>query len=74
LSFGADPNQRGHNDYTVLHVAVLEENHESVELLLEAGGDPGLRTRIDERETVLELAERQGLSEYADLIRSWTGE
>ena len=73
LSFGADPNQRGHNDYTVLHVAVLEQNREAVELLLEAGADPRLRTRIDELETPLELANREGLSEYAALLRRRTG-
>ena len=74
LSFGADPNQRGHNDYTVLHVAVLEQNREAAELLLTAGADPRLRTRIDELETVVELAERENLSEYADLLRRWRGE
>jgi ankyrin repeat protein len=74
LSFGADPNQRGHNDYTVLHVAVLERNREAAELLLAAGGDPRLRTRIDEQETVVELAESEGLPEYADLLRQWADE
>lgn len=72
LSFGADPNQRGHNDYTVLHVAVLEENPEALEMLLAAGADPALRTRIDELETPLELAQREGLDESAALLRAHT--
>ena len=47
LSFGADPNQRGLNDYTPLHMAVGEENLPAIELLIDAGADPRLRTRID---------------------------
>lgn len=71
LSFGADPDQRGHNDYAALHVAVLERNRKAVELLLAAGGDPRVRTRIDEQESVLELAESEGLSDYVDLLQGW---
>jgi uncharacterized protein len=47
LEFGADPAQRGINDYTALHMAVAERNRPAVELLLQAGADPGARTRID---------------------------
>jgi hypothetical protein len=57
LSFGADPNQRGINDYTPLHMAVAERNAKAVLQLLEAGGDPSLRTRIDDYETPLEMAQ-----------------
>jgi len=32
LSFGADPNQRGLNDYTPLHMAVSEHNLPAIEL------------------------------------------
>lgn len=56
LSFGADPNQRGINDYTALHMAVGEGNALAVQRLLDAGADPELRTRIDECETPLEMA------------------
>ena len=65
LSFGADPAQRGINDYTALHMAVSERNRVAVELLLAAGADPGLRTRIDDCETPREMAERAGLGEIA---------
>jgi len=56
LSFGADPNQRGINDYTPLHMAVAEGNALAVQILLDGGADPALRTRIDDCETPLEMA------------------
>lgn len=51
LAFGANPNQRGLNDYTALHMAVAERNLEAVEILLAAGADRMIKTRIDECET-----------------------
>jgi uncharacterized protein len=71
LSFGADPNQRGINDFTPLHMAVSERNQPAVALLLQAGADPMLRTRIDDYETPREIAERTGLSEIAALLAKY---
>ena len=68
LAFGADPNQRGLNDWTPLHMAVAERNAIAVQLLLDAGADPGLRTRIDDCDTPVEMAEGAGLSEIAAVI------
>ena len=68
LAFGADPNQRGVNDYTPLHMAVSERNLQAVALLLQAGADPCLRTRIDDCETPREMAEKAGLREIAELL------
>jgi hypothetical protein len=65
LAFGADPQQRGVNDYTALHMAVAEGNAAAVDILLEAGADPGLRTRIDECETPREMAEKAGMRRMA---------
>ena len=65
LSCGADPNQRGVNDYTALHMAVAERQALAVQILLDAGADPELRTRIDECETPLEMATAAGLVEIA---------
>jgi hypothetical protein len=60
LSFGADPNQRGINDYTPLHMAVAARDPLAVRILLAGGADPELRTRIDECETPLQMAEASG--------------
>jgi len=68
LSFGTDPNQRGINDYTPLHMAVAERQPLAVQILLDAGADPDLRTRIDECETPLEMARTSGLVDIAALL------
>ena len=68
LSFGADPNQRGLNDYSPLHMAVSEHHLPTVELLLKADADPRLRTRIDDCETPREMAVKVGLRKIAQLL------
>jgi ankyrin repeat protein len=72
LDHGADPNQRGINDYTALHMAVEERNLRAAELLLDHGANPALRTRIDDYETAHELAERAGLEAFARLIARYS--
>jgi uncharacterized protein len=73
LAFKADPNQRGINDYTPLHMAVCEGNLLAVELLLTSGADPRLRTRVDDRETPRAIAEHTGLHDIARLLASHEG-
>jgi ankyrin repeat protein len=68
LSYGADPNQRGVNDYTPLHMAVDVRNLPALRILLDAGADPLLRTRIDDVETPRELAERSGLTDFIAVL------
>ena len=68
LAAGANPNERGVNDYTPLHMAVAERNLAAIELLLENGANANLRTRIDDYETPEEMARGAGLSEIADLL------
>jgi ankyrin repeat protein len=68
LRAGADPNQRGLNDYTPLHMAVAEGNAGAVRLLLAHGADPTLRTRIDDLETAKELAEAVGNAELTAIL------
>jgi hypothetical protein len=69
LSFGADPNQRGINDYTALHMAVAERNALAVQILLDGGANPELRTRIDEGQTPLEMAKSAGLDDIAAILQ-----
>jgi uncharacterized protein len=68
LEFGADPDQRGINDYTALHMAVGERNLDAVRVLLAAGADPRLKTRIDDYETPGSLADRIGFRDAAALL------
>ncbi|HEY3068282.1 MAG TPA: ankyrin repeat domain-containing protein [Methylomirabilota bacterium] len=68
LAFGADPNQRGINDYTPLHMAVSERHVPAIDILLAAGADAALRTRVDDHETPRELAEKIGLREVAERL------
>lgn len=55
-------------NYTPLHMAVSEDNLQAVKILLQAGADPSLRTRIDECETPGEMAEKAGYREIAELL------
>jgi uncharacterized protein len=68
LLFGADPNQRGINDYTPLHMAVAERHGLAVQILIDGGADPELRTRIDDCETPLEMAETTGQTAVAAIL------
>lgn len=69
---GADVEQRGGNDYTPLHLAAAQGDPAMVELLLRHGADPNQITSIDDMETPLELAEREGNREIADRLRPLT--
>ena len=79
LDAGADPNQRGINDWTALHMAVVERNPAAVRLLLERGADATLRTRIDECETPIETARAgpgrvENAAALAEIVRLLEGE
>lgn len=69
LRHGANPRQRGVNDYTALHQAACLDNAEAVRLLLAAGADPQARTRIDHYATALEEAEHFGHHAGAAALR-----
>ena len=57
LSFGADTQQRGVNDYTPLHYAAAKNDAKLIDILLAHGADPNARTRIDDFATPSEEAE-----------------
>jgi ankyrin repeat protein len=48
---GADLNWRGLNDWTPLHYATWSRDLQALRLLLDAGADPTMRTRIDDLTT-----------------------
>ena len=68
IAHGADLAQRGINDYTPLHAAVAWHNVAALRLLLEAGADPRLRTRIDDYETPREMARKAGFDVMVCLL------
>lgn len=70
LAFGSDPNQRGHNDYTPLHWAAGTGDVKSIRILLAAGANAALRTRIDDLETPLEVASKAGHDEIVKILES----
>lgn len=71
LAFGADPDQRGINDYTPLHMAVAERHPAAITALLRGGADASRRTRIDDYETPREMAERAGFRDLVAILDDW---
>lgn len=69
LERGADPDARGINDYTPLHLAVAQRDERAMRLLLAHGADARLRTRIDECADPVEEGERMGNPEGAAMLR-----
>lgn len=51
-------------------MAVAERNERAVQILLDAGADPELRTWIDECETPLDMARAAGLSDTVALLET----
>jgi len=70
LSHGASVHQRGHNDWTPLHYAVVLHDLEAVRILLAHGADASARTRIDDCSTPAEDAAAAGFVEAVALLRT----
>ncbi len=71
ISYGADIEQRGINDYTPLHYAAAGNDVRAVELLLSHGANPLAKTRIDECATPLEEAEQQQATDVIPLLKTY---
>lgn len=74
LAAGADPNVVAHATFarvTPLGTCAFANDPEVARLLLEAGADPSLAE--DERSTPLAVAEANGYTEVAELLRSPAG-
>ena len=69
LSFGADIQQRGHNDYSPLHYAASLQDIRAMELLLAHGADLNARTRVDDYATPLEEMENLGREQSVAFLR-----
>ena len=68
LENGADVGQRGVNDWTPLHYAIVERDLKAVKVLLAYGADSYLRTRIDHYTTPIDDAEAIGFTAAVDLM------
>jgi ankyrin repeat protein len=68
LEHGANPDGRGINDWTPLHMAVSQGSAAAARVLLAHGADPTLRTRIDNYDTAGEYAGALGLHHLARLL------
>ena len=74
LSYGADVQQRGINDFTPLHYAASKNDLRMIELLLALGADPNASTRIDDLSTPVEEAENRHFSKAAQLLKDFQGD
>lgn len=71
IAAGARVDERGLDDWTALHFAASYDDEVAVRLLLEAGADPNARTRIDDVETPVEVAEKAGAAGALAVLRAW---
>ena len=71
IKAGADVNAHGRNDETPLHFAAGMEDIKAIEMLLKAGADRTIKTRIDNYATPEEEARMSGRHEAADLIANF---
>ena len=74
IAAGADLDRHGINDWTPLHVAAVRDDVEAMRMLLDAGADPSIRTRIDNDATAEEEARALGHDASADFIRDYVAD
>jgi len=66
----APVNAKGGNDWTPLHKAAVAEDFRAMEILLEHGADPSIRTEIDDYATPLEEARHLGKMEAVRFLEN----
>lgn len=71
IELGADIDARGYSDWTALHHAAVAEDYPAMRMLLGAGADRSIRTRIDDCATAEEEARALGHPDAADFIRDY---
>ena len=71
IASGADINERGINGWTPLHMAAVRDDETSMQLLLAAGADRTITTRVDDDATAEEEARNLGHVKSADFIASF---
>ena len=71
IAAGADINAHGINDWTPLHMAVARGDIDALEILLRAGADRKIKTRIDHYATPEQEARRSGSERIANIIRDF---
>ena len=71
INAGADIDERGINGWTPLHMAAVRDDEKSMRILLEAGADRTITTKIDDDVTAEEEARNLGHQKSADFIASF---
>ena len=71
IAAGANVNAHGLNDWTPLHLAAVLDDRRAMQMLLDAGADRTIRTRIDEYATPEEEARILGHFASADFIANY---
>lgn len=74
LEAGADVNAHGINDWTPAHMAAARDDIQALELIVQAGADLSLRTRIDEYATPLEEAKTLGKTNAVKYLEGVTSQ
>lgn len=74
IEAGADLNERGFNDWTPLHEAAIRDEFAIIRMLIDAGADATVRTKIDDCTTPEEEARLLGHTNSADLIRDYVAD
>lgn len=69
IAAGAEVNTHGIHDWTALHMATVRNDRVAIKILLAAGADSSVRTRIDNYATPEEEARHLRCPEGADYLR-----